>query len=961
MGNGWTTSALLGMGSPWRWVGAALVLVTACARSAPVSGPSGPAADKPPLARTAPASQPPLEAPNEASVEQRFEHYLSAYRDLDYAGLKRELGLKQPKSSGLSFDPTKAKYFDLVKQGLKLTKAELETFRLRGMVSVDHVQPYSMGSAYYSIWARDLPVLITTDSILHALHRSYDEVIQALEVSLLAEQLDRMLKALHQELGRATKQSTAPGVQQSIEDVDLYVSVARNLLYGAGVPGDALGRKQPARAYGRMAGHEQALLEAAPSGLIVKSATGRDSTVEQVLQLIASRRLQVPPNLTEIYGGQRPVDYSQFKPRGHYTRSAALENYFRTMMWLGRADLGFALSPAVARSGLALDAERERRSAAILTHLLDKTGSLNTLQSITSITDFLVGRADNVSAAELQPWLAEAGLTTLAAFGDEQRVARALDRAATDLGSRQQIRSQVLQSRRDTTIVTPPPVVFQLFGQAFVLDSFALSKLVFDSILFKGEKQLRMMPSGLDVMAALGNDQAVEQLKPELEQHNYAANLLAMRRVVDDYPPEAWNETLYNSWLSALRTLDDVDQSPHFPDVMRQPAWQHKQLQTQLSSWAELRHDTILYAKQSYTAWPSCSYPDAYVEPYPAFYAEIARLAREAAGRLNGLNLDVSDEIRRSQFKNLQRSFVSFFDQFAETVLRLKRLAEKELRAEEFTPAEREFLENTIQEQSGGSGPPRYDGWYPTLIYGGTPRNYDPTIADVHTDPESGEVLEVGVGSAQFLVVAIDNEDDRAVYVGPAYSYYEFRHPASDRLDDEAWQKMIAEGKLPKRPDFTDSFVAPPKQRELGPAKRSFKKLEHQPKALSPAQELERLERQLQAASDEQERAVLERSIALLEDAECRRKNPLQQERLQEQLWALAHQASSCAPPGGELSRATIAVWYFPNGEVKPTVHLPGANEKSVTTCLERLYSRVAGHEFCGDPTPIMIGVDLKR
>src|SRR5690606_22828522 len=104
MGNGWTTSALLGMGSPWRWVGAALVLVTACARSAPVSGPSGPAADKPPLARTAPASQPPLEAPNEASVEQRFEHYLSAYRDLDYAGLKRELGLKQPKSSGLSFD-----------------------------------------------------------------------------------------------------------------------------------------------------------------------------------------------------------------------------------------------------------------------------------------------------------------------------------------------------------------------------------------------------------------------------------------------------------------------------------------------------------------------------------------------------------------------------------------------------------------------------------------------------------------------------------------------------------------------------------------------------------------------------------------------------------------------------------------------------------------------------------------
>src|SRR5690606_11387514 len=389
--------------------------------------------------------------------------------------------------------------------------------------------------------------------------------------------------------------------------VDIYVSVAQNLLYGAGVPGDALGRKQPSRAHGRMAGHQQALLEAPPSGLIVKSATGQDAKVKQLLELIARRKMQglnlaPPDNYTQLNGGKRPVDYSQFKPRGHYTKSAALENYFRTMMWLGRADLGFALSPTVARSGLSMDVERERLSAALLTHLLDQTGTLNVLSSITNITDFLVGRADNVSAAELQPRLSQARRTKLAAFGDEQLMAHTLDQAAAELGSRKQIRSQFLASPSGDTRSTPPPVVFQLFGQAFVLDSFVLSKLVYDSILYRDEKQRRMMPSGLDVMAALGNDQAVQQLKPELEQHKYAANLLATRRVVDDYSPEAWKQTLYNSWLGALRTLDEVDESPHFPQVMRQPAWQHKQLQTQLAAWAELRHDTILYAKQSYTA-----------------------------------------------------------------------------------------------------------------------------------------------------------------------------------------------------------------------------------------------------------------------------------------------------------------------------------------------------------------------
>jgi len=35
-----------------------------------------------------------------------------------------------------------------------------------------------------------------------------------------------------------------------------------------------------------------------------------------------------------------------------------------------------------------------------------------------------------------------------------------------------------------------------------------------------------------------------------------------------------------------------------------------KTLNTQLASWTELRHDTVLYAKQPYTASVLCSYPD---------------------------------------------------------------------------------------------------------------------------------------------------------------------------------------------------------------------------------------------------------------------------------------------------------------------------------------------------------------
>ena len=88
---------------------------------------------------------------------------------------------------------------------------------------------------------------------------------------------------------------------------------------------------------------------------------------------------------------------------------------------------------------------------------------------------------------------------------------------------------------------------------------------------------------------------------------------------------------MYDIWLSALAKLDASRKGARFPEVMRSRAWARKQLQTQLGSWAELRHDTILYVKQSYTDGEMCDYPAGYVEPYPEFYARVALFAEEGA------------------------------------------------------------------------------------------------------------------------------------------------------------------------------------------------------------------------------------------------------------------------------------------------------------------------------------------
>lgn len=140
----------------------------------------------------------------------------------------------------------------------------------------------------------------------------------------------------------------------------------------------------------------------------------------------------------------------------------------------------------------------------------------------------------------------------------------------------------------------------------------------------------------------------------------------------------------------------------------------------------------------------------------------------------------------------------------------LETLARKELAGRPFTPEETTFIEGLVDSRGGGSGPPRYDGWYCRLFFQREDvAKWSPVVADVHTDPESNACLEVGTGRALVGVVAIDNGPDRSVYVGPWYSYYEFRRAVGDgRLTDQAWQQLLSSGGGPGRPTWVKSFEA---------------------------------------------------------------------------------------------------------------------------------------------------------
>jgi hypothetical protein len=94
------------------------------------------------------------------------------------------------------------------------------------------------------------------------------------------------------------------------------------------------------------------------------------------------------------------------------------------------------------------------------------------------------------------------------------------------------------------------------------------------------------------------------------------------------------------SWLACLRDLSAPTTDTKYPEAMRTRTWAMKTLNTQLASWTQLRHDTILYAKQSYTDEGQCVYPKGFVEPRIEFWKRLKDTATRAAEQVAALRYE---------------------------------------------------------------------------------------------------------------------------------------------------------------------------------------------------------------------------------------------------------------------------------------------------------------------------------
>ncbi|MDD5173198.1 MAG: DUF3160 domain-containing protein, partial [Patescibacteria group bacterium] len=356
---------------------------------------------------------------------------------------------------------------------------------------------------------------------------------------------------------------------------------------------------------------------------------------------------------------------------------------------------------------------------------------------------------------------------------------------------------------------------FRFMGQRFTIDAAIFQRLVYREVgdkikscqAFKPEKTgcllgARCLPKGLDIPATMGSSEAKNILSGmgETQYACYSENMSKMNEYVSGLNTEVWTQSLYWGWLYQLRPLLD-EKSSGYPTFMQNTAWTRKELNTFLGNWSQLKHDTILYAKQVYAELgggrPTEKDDRGYVEPNPYVYARLASLLK-----MTNEGLEMRGLLAPSMKDNLSK-----IEQLA---MSLKTISEKELNNEKLTDEEYELIRSyggqlehfwlEINKDESAFKESTSQGDY---------LNENPAaiIIDVATDP-NGQALEEGTGKIFEIYVVVPIDGKLRIAKGGVYSYYEFTWPMSDRLTDKKWRELLNSGQAPRLPEWTNVFMA---------------------------------------------------------------------------------------------------------------------------------------------------------
>lgn len=481
------------------------------------------------------------------------------------------------------------------------------------------------------------------------------------------------------------------------------------------------------------------------------------------------------------YMGDVVFPYSLFRARGHYTRSDALKRYFRGMMWLQTAPMG-------------LNHDIEVKQAVMMAFALKQsTTARQNYEKIDKLITLLMGKHDNLSLPQVLAEVEKTGKSQEGLIYDDKAIAN-LTAKLDEIGNKQTIIRPKYEKTSHNKICVMP--------QRYQPDAEVLQEMVdYDS-----KPSKRAIPKGTDVMAAMGISAAEQILKDE--KTDWKSLLPTLEKMKKRMGEIDWNETIVTQWMQTLKVLNDQDKGQGTPYFMLNPEWGKKDLNAALASWAELKHDAILYAKQPMGAecgggGPPEPLVKGYVEPNVKFWKKAAELLHNTA------------QLLKDQ-KMMTKKIEDVTERMAEEVAFLLRVSEKELAGKTLSDEEYDqiaYIGSTFENISIDlirMPSQELMGWADVE---GADRKVA-LVADVYTanadnNPDKAILFEA-VGDADEIYVVVEMGGYLYLTRGAVLSYREFIQPIDQpRLTDEEWQDQLKSNPRKGVPEWMKSILVP--------------------------------------------------------------------------------------------------------------------------------------------------------
>src|SRR4030043_798877 len=233
----------------------------------------------------------------------------------------------------------------------------------------DIVEPYK------TLENMDVPIFVTTDTLLHLYHIQFNEILKRIEEEEFYNELIDMSQAMLERAENDYQSFTQPKLKEAAQRTVANFAVALKLLQ---TPSNKIDFDIP--------------------GYVKKEVNEEIKNIEAHRGFSTSAIFNSPDSRNPY-----EEDYSQYIPRGHYTRSDILKSYFKAMMWYGR--MAFLLKGG----DDALISEKDAEIATIQAFLIspalpgvrvaDYTAK-SIWDRIYAVTAFFVGTADDLTPYE---------------------------------------------------------------------------------------------------------------------------------------------------------------------------------------------------------------------------------------------------------------------------------------------------------------------------------------------------------------------------------------------------------------------------------------------------------------------------------------------------------------------------------------------------------------------------------